>query len=212
MVVSPITPPVAEEPAAEEPVAAERDGTRTGELIEEAPSAEESSAGKPTIEDAKTEEPSIGEPATKDPTIGGFVFSDAEHAEPVKTDHEEAREKDDVQQEPSGTEPHAITTENMPSPGLSSPPVEEDIISDHIPMVDDSEDTVVGQGTRRKDSSMADLSEEEQPYANDAARRSPAAFHDEKIPVFAEPPVIRMIIPAEGMVATSGPLEDFPFR
>ncbi|KAF1350044.1 hypothetical protein BDV97DRAFT_353091 [Delphinella strobiligena] len=49
-------------------------------------------------------------------------------------------------------------------------------------------------------------------HANEAARRAPPQFHDEKIPVMAEPPQVRPISVAPGMVATSGPLEDFPFR
>jgi hypothetical protein len=58
-----------------------------------------------------------------------------------------------------------------------------------------------------------DTRPEETHQANDAARRAPAVFHDEKIPVMAEPPEVRLARPAApGMVATSGPLEDFPFR
>ena len=54
---------------------------------------------------------------------------------------------------------------------------------------------------------------EEMHQANEAARRAPAVFHDEKIPVMAEPPEVPRSRPAApGMVATSGPLEDFPFR
>lgn len=48
--------------------------------------------------------------------------------------------------------------------------------------------------------------------ANETARRAPALYHDEKIPVMAEPPSVRRRTVAPGMVATSGPLEDFPFR
>lgn len=58
----------------------------------------------------------------------------------------------------------------------------------------------------------ATVSHEEAPHANEAARRAPPVYHDEKIPVMAEPPNIRRMTPAPGMVATSGPLEDFPFR
>lgn len=49
------------------------------------------------------------------------------------------------------------------------------------------------------------------PHANEGAVRAPTEFHDEKIPVMAEPPQVRPISIAPGMVATSGPLEDFPF-
>lgn len=209
MIVSPITPTVAAEPAP-----TEQDSTSIRNVTKEEPITEDSTVTEPTVKEASVEEPTAARPTTEDPTIEGFVFSDVEDIEPVTADHEESREDDRTTQEVIGTEPHALTTE-VASPTFPKTSIAH-AIPEEVTTVDDEvesdEHELVEEEMRRKDSSMADLSKEELPLANNSARREPAAFHDEKIPVLAEPPAIRMIVPVDGMVATSGPLEDFPFR
>ncbi|GAB7355336.1 hypothetical protein MBLNU459_g5865t1 [Dothideomycetes sp. NU459] len=196
--------------------AADQNRTPIQQVPAEKPTTEHSITDHPVAEEIKEEKLTVDGSAAAQPALEQFVFSNGEPADTAAAHQEETEEADISPRGQSDAEPHALTTENAASSAISEPPVHEDLLPNSVATVDSNvvpdDGSIIDEDTRRKDSSMAVWDKEEQPQAGHAARSAPAAFHDEKIPVFAEPPVIRTLIPAEGMVATSGPLEDFPFR
>ncbi|KAL1297817.1 hypothetical protein AAFC00_006346 [Neodothiora populina] len=161
---------------------------------------------------------------TAEAAVPPSLGSNAEEEEAVKRVSANAKDgaiphEEDVHQSglADSREPQSVEEPSSDGPAEQEEPEQQEQ-SDHLPT--SSRDLPAADSQPKDETDTADidaqaasLAQHEEPHhANEAARRAPAVFHDEKIPVMAEPPQVRQISIAPGMVATSGPLEDFPFR